>query len=168
VADPVFEYEVTSKAGLYVAGVRVQQGDRLQLTARQAAYELELGTVVLVGGTPAPPFIFPRDGVGVALWKDLSASRTLEPGDLGVGLRSTPATAITLTLPNDMPEGFWSAGKQWADGKVSFVEGEGAYLTILDGGTRTRGKGSSWFAQVIRNVDGESAEWDVTGDLEEA
>jgi hypothetical protein len=42
-------YQVTGKAGHWVAGRRVSVGDVLQLTARQAEHELRLGTIAPVG-----------------------------------------------------------------------------------------------------------------------
>lgn len=166
-ADRILQYRVTAAAPPYVLRQRVNEGDIMNLTEKQARTSVALGYLVLVPQVPPKPKP-PIDPVGVAQWKDLSTDRAMTIADLGIGLRSTTPGNRVLTLPRDLPEGFWNPGKQWADGKVSFLAASGASITNLDNGVRTRGKGSSWFAQVVRNVDGESAEWDVTGDFEEA
>lgn len=43
-------YVVTDKAGQWVAGQRVEHGDTLMLTDRQARYELMRGIIKPVGG----------------------------------------------------------------------------------------------------------------------
>ncbi len=47
-------YQVTGKAGHWVAGRRVSVGDVLQLTVRQAEHELRLGTIAPVAAKTAP------------------------------------------------------------------------------------------------------------------
>jgi hypothetical protein len=46
-------YEVTDKAGPYAAGRRVNPGDVIRLNAKQAWYELSLGTIRPVGPSAA-------------------------------------------------------------------------------------------------------------------
>ena len=48
------QFEVTDKAGDYVAGRRVKCGDVLTLSETQAAHEMRLGTLRRVGAASAP------------------------------------------------------------------------------------------------------------------
>jgi hypothetical protein len=48
-------YQVTDKAGQWVAGKRVRAGDILQLSERQAEHEFRLGTIAPVGASQAAP-----------------------------------------------------------------------------------------------------------------
>lgn len=48
------QFEVTDKAGDYVAGRKVKRGDVLTLSATQAWYELVRGTIRRVGAASAP------------------------------------------------------------------------------------------------------------------
>lgn len=53
-------YTVTELAGPRVAGLIVQQGDTLMLTAEEAEYELGQGTIVLEGTELHPSFKKPQ------------------------------------------------------------------------------------------------------------
>jgi hypothetical protein len=48
-------YIVTDLAGRYVAGKRVKAGQRIELTARQAKYELDRGMIRPADVEPMPP-----------------------------------------------------------------------------------------------------------------
>jgi hypothetical protein len=163
-----FDYEVTERAGEYVAGRKVSVGDILSLTERVAAYEVALGSLVKVGASPPPPPIFsPGPAVGVRL-KQITASRALEKDDLGACLWSMEPGEIVLTLPKEFGPTYWTSTLLWTtEGSIKVVPEVGATMTSPEGLDSILTKNAGMVIMIVRNEGGEAAEYSVRGDLQD-
>lgn len=77
------------------------------------------------------------------------------------------ASAITCTLPNDLPAGFETTIEQLGVGQVSFTAASGATLTLPTLQSKTNGQYAIVKARVVTNTTGTNASWVLTGDLTE-
>lgn len=91
-------------------------------------------------------------------------SYTLVAGDLGKRKRTTHAAAVTVTLPNDMAQGFSVLFCQAAAGQITFAPASGATLHNRAGDAKTAAQWSEVSLVVDSNADGNSAAWVLSGD----
>ena len=92
-----------------------------------------------------------------------SAAYTFVAADLGKLKRMTSAGAVTVTLPNDLPQGFGVLVRQTGAGRVTFAAGTGATLGNVAGQTRTAAQWAEVSLTVDTNADGTSAAWVLSG-----
>ena len=90
---------------------------------------------------------------------------TVAAADLGKRKRTTNASAVTVTLPNDREQGFSILLCQAAAGQVSFVAGSGAALHSRTGYSKTAGQWSEVSLTVDSNSGGAAASWVLSGDI---
>ncbi len=88
---------------------------------------------------------------------------TLETTDRGKTIVITNAGAITLTLPNNFPQGFSCAVRQGGVGQVTWSAQVGATVTNADGHTKTEKQNVLVFFTVQLNSNGNNATWIVDG-----
>jgi hypothetical protein len=91
-------------------------------------------------------------------------SYTLIAGDLGKRKRTINASAVTVTLPNDMTQGFSVLFCQAAAGQITFAPASGATLHNRAGDAKTAAQWSEVSLIVDSNADGNSAAWVLSGD----
>ena len=89
-----------------------------------------------------------------------TTNRTLTPNDNGKTLRCESSSACALTVTNVLPVGFRVSFSQWGTGSVSVQAGSGA---TAQGSVPTISQYQTATIQVIRNIDGLSAEYIVVG-----
>jgi len=90
---------------------------------------------------------------------------TAAAGDLGKRKRTTNASAVIVTLPNDREQGFSFLLCQAAAGQVTFAAASGATLNSRSGYSKTAGQWSEVSLTVDTNVGGTAAVWVLSGDL---
>ena len=90
---------------------------------------------------------------------------TVSAADLGKRKRTTNASAVTVTLPNDREQGFSFLLCQAAAGQVTFAAASGATLHSRSGYSKTAGQWSEVSLTVDSNVGGTAAVWVLSGDL---
>ena len=73
------------------------------------------------------------------------------------------ASAITVTLPNNLPKGFACAIRQSSTGRATFVPATNATLSHPLGHTKTMGQNAVVGLMVISNLTGNTAAWDLVG-----
>jgi hypothetical protein len=88
----------------------------------------------------------------------------LVAADLGKRKRTTNASAVTVTLPNDREQGFSLLLCQAGAGQVTFATAAGATLHSRTGYLKTAGQWSEVSLTVDSN-SGTAASWVVSGDL---
>lgn len=91
------------------------------------------------------------------------AAYTVAAADLGKLKRMTSASAVTVTLPNDLPQGFGVLIRQAGAGRVTFAAAAGATLGNVAGQTRTAAQWAEASLTVDTNADGTSAAWVLSG-----
>ncbi len=91
-------------------------------------------------------------------------SYTLANSDNKSRMRFTSATAITITLPNNLQTGFACVIIQAAAGQISFSASSGATLRNRQSHTKTAGQYAVCNLQVISNSGGSAAEYLLSGD----
>jgi hypothetical protein len=91
-------------------------------------------------------------------------SYTLVAGDLGKRKRATNASAVTVTLPKTLEQGFSVLFCQAAAGRITFSPETGATLHNRAGFSKTAGQWSEVSLTVDSNADGNSASWVLSGD----
>jgi hypothetical protein len=89
---------------------------------------------------------------------------TVAAGDRGKVKRTTNASGVTVTLPNNLGQGFNLLVRQAGAGQVSFLPESGAALHNRLGYSKTTGQWSEVSLTVDRNGDGSSAAWVLSGD----
>jgi hypothetical protein len=85
--------------------------------------------------------------------------------DLGKRKRTTNASAVTVTLPNDREQGFSFLLCQAGAGQVAFTPASGATLNSRTGYTKTAGQWSEVSLTVDSNSGGTAASWVLSGDI---
>jgi Collagen triple helix repeat (20 copies) len=91
-------------------------------------------------------------------------SYTLVAGDLGKRKRTTSSSAVTVTLPKTLAQGFSVLFCQAAAGQITFAAEAGATLNNRAGQNKTAGQWSEVSLTVDTNSDGNSAYWVLSGD----
>jgi len=91
-------------------------------------------------------------------------SYTLVAGDLGKRKRTTSSSAVTVTLPKTLEQGFSVLFCQAAAGQITFAAETGATLNNRAGQSKTAGQWSEVSLTVDTNSDGNSASWVLSGD----
>jgi hypothetical protein len=94
----------------------------------------------------------------------IGTNYTLVTGDLGKRKRTTSASAVTVTLPNSMQQGFSVLLCQAAAGRVTFAAAGGGTLNNRMGYSKTAGQWSEVSLTVDTNAGGSAAAWVLSGD----
>jgi hypothetical protein len=89
---------------------------------------------------------------------------TVVAADLGKRKRTTNAGAVTVTLPNNLEQGFSFLLCQAGAGQVTFTAAAGATLHSRPGYSKTAGQWSEVSLIVDSNSGGSSAVWLLSGD----
>lgn len=92
-------------------------------------------------------------------------SYTVGAADLGKRKRTTNASAVTVTLPNDREQGFSCLLCQAGAGQVTFSAASGATLYNRVGYAKSAGQWSEVSLTVDSNSGGTSAVWVLSGDV---
>ena len=92
------------------------------------------------------------------------ATYTLAAADNGGNLIFNNATAVTLTLPNNLPINFNCAVIQGGAGQVTFSPASGATLRNSLANNKTAGQYSACALHIISNAGGAAAEYILYGD----
>ena len=80
------------------------------------------------------------------------------------GLVTLAPTAVTVTLPNNLPRGTEYQITQNGDGQIIVTPATGAIVNNLAGQTKSAGKYARLDLRVATNADGASAAWVLSGD----
>lgn len=96
------------------------------------------------------------------------AGGAFEPSQADNGKAKAFLDTTEITLPGQHPRGFMFDAIRMTAGAVTFVAGAGATVRASRGRSRLADIYSRGTAQVVANADGETAEWLLSGDLEEA
>ncbi|MCH2547057.1 MAG: DUF2793 domain-containing protein [Alphaproteobacteria bacterium] len=99
-----------------------------------------------------------------AINTQIATGYTLAVTDRGDLITCDNASAITMTLPNDLPAGFECTVLQVAAGAVTFSAASGAILRHRQSHTKTAGQYALCKLFVLSNSDGSSAEYILSGD----
>lgn len=92
------------------------------------------------------------------------ASYTLTSGDHGGHLIINNSTAVTLTLPNNLPVNFNCAIIQGGTGQITFSPASGAFLRNSLSNNKSAGRYSACALHIISNSGGAAAEYVLYGD----
>jgi hypothetical protein len=90
---------------------------------------------------------------------------TLVAGDLGKRKRTTNGSAVAVTLPNSIEQGFSAIFCQAGAGKITFSAASGATLNNRLGLSKTAGQWAEVSLTVDNNSGGSSAVWVLSGDV---
>ena len=101
---------------------------------------------------------------GAASYNDLAGNYTLAASDAGKTLRFTGASAATLTLPNNLPQGFLCSVVQVGAGQITFTASAGANRRNRQSHSKTAGQWAVCQLQVQANSGGSSADYVLSGD----
>jgi hypothetical protein len=77
--------------------------------------------------------------------------------------RITTASAVTITLNNDLPAGWCASVRQIGAGQVTFVVQAGGSLNHRQGHTKTAGQ-KAWVSLAVDSNSGTNAAWYLAGD----
>ena len=89
---------------------------------------------------------------------------TLVAGDTGKTIRCTNASAITLTLPNSLAEGFTCEIIQGGAGQVTLSPASGAVINNRQSHTKIAGQYGAVRIVVVSNSGGTTATYNLAGD----
>lgn len=103
-------------------------------------------------------------GTGLLDTVQISASFTVGPDNHEQVIQSVATADITLTFPNDLPQGFALIVDQAGAGAVIFAAATGASLVNRSSFDRTAGAGAMMNAYVRWNTTGRSAVVVLGGD----
>lgn len=92
---------------------------------------------------------------------------TILASDLGKVLRFTSGTAVTVTLPNNLPAGWNCVWRQVGAGQITFSPASGATLDHFLDHTKSAGQKSEGTLAVDENTDSSSAVYYLGGATEE-
>jgi hypothetical protein len=95
---------------------------------------------------------------------DSNTSRTLAATDTGTTIRFTSASAVTVTLPNDLAVGFTVEIIQSGAGRISFSAASGAAIDNRQSQTKTYGQYAAVRLIVVANSGGTAAVYNLAGD----
>jgi hypothetical protein len=108
------------------------------------------------------PPSFPR---GLALdIAQFSGNLTLTTSHIDGVLQCTDGSGVTVTLPRDLPVGYYALIEQGGAGQVTFAAATGATLVNRQTHTKTAGQYAVVSVFVRANIGGRSAEWALNGD----
>lgn len=96
--------------------------------------------------------------------KQTGTTYALAMQDSGSIVECSNASAITVTLPNGIEQGFSSTVVQTGAGQVTFAAESGGSLSNRQSHTKIAGQNGVVRLYVSSNTDGESAAWIVDGD----
>lgn len=98
-------------------------------------------------------------------YNDISAATyTISSGDAAKVLRFTSASAVTVTLPNNLTVGFNCIVQQAAAGQITFTPASGAFRRNRQSHTKSAGQWAVCNLQVHTNSGGAAAEYVLSGD----
>lgn len=97
--------------------------------------------------------------IGGTIIEVLTANKTLASTDQGKIFRVDANTAYTITVPNDLPEGFNVAVAQWGTSAITITAGSGA--TNRSSTTATSAQYKMASILVLKNTSGTAAEYIV-------
>lgn len=92
-----------------------------------------------------------------------SGNRTLMDGDNGKLLRCDDGSAVTITVPNNLAEGFNIGVAQWGAGAVTIAAASGATKRSAAASPSAQYKVGALL--VVKNSDGASAEFTFSGEV---
>jgi hypothetical protein len=95
---------------------------------------------------------------------DSGVSRTLATTDTGTTIYFSGSSAITVTLPNNMPVGFTVEIIQGGAGQITFTPASGATLDNRQSQTKTYGQHAAVRLIVVANAGGTAAIYNLAGD----
>lgn len=95
----------------------------------------------------------------------LTASETITHSHSGRVLQVNSSGSATLTLPSDLPPGFYFEAEQVGAGQVIFSAGSGATLRNRASSDRTAGQYARVRCEVATNTTGHGAAWTLSGDV---
>jgi hypothetical protein len=139
------------------AGVTVLVGPFIVPT--RIVVELSAGSVSYSVTTPNPAYCTLLGKI-----EPFTDNRTLTAADNGRLLRCDAPQSVTLTVPNNLPEGFNLSFAQWGNGNVTVTAASGA--TNRSSVSATIGQYKVGCILVMRNADGVSAEFSVNGEVQ--
>jgi hypothetical protein len=139
------------------AGVGVVIGP--YVTPTRIVVELSAGTLSYSVTTPNPAYCTLLGKI-----EPFTNNRTLNAADNGRLLRCDAPSSVTITVPNNLPEGFNLSFAQWADGNITIAAASGA--TNQSTASATIGQYKVGCILVMRNADGASAEFTVNGEVQ--
>jgi hypothetical protein len=108
------------------------------------------------------PPSFPR-GLSLEI-AQFSGALTLNANHVEALLQCTDGSGVTVTLPRDLPVGFFAYLEQGGAGQVTFAAGTGATLVNRQSHTKTAGQYALVSVFVRANDGGQSAVWALNGD----
>lgn len=127
-------------------------------TVRRYTIEVSAGSLTYTIGAKDLTFSTFRGNV-----EGFTGNRTLVADDNGKILRCDDASPVTITVPNDLPDGFNVGASMWGAGTVTVAAASGATKRSTTTALNTQyGVGS---IIVMKNVDNASAEFVLGGDF---
>ena len=138
---------------------------RLALSAVRTYMQANLHPVALSGsyadlsGTPDLSALPAKETVA-------GTTYTLVSADKGKIKVFTSASAVTVTLPNNLAEDFWCVVVQQGTGQVTFSPASGATLRHVSGHTRTQAQYAQATLTVWGNAGGTAAEYYLKGETD--
>jgi hypothetical protein len=100
-----------------------------------------------------------------AVISEQTANYTLALSDNGTVIYVNSATAVTVTLPRDLPAGFNCSVVQEGAGQVTFAAGTGATKQSPNGNSKTSVRYGTVALLVKSNPTQNAADWRLAGDL---
>jgi hypothetical protein len=97
--------------------------------------------------------------------REITDAVTLVLDDYGTLLKFNKGTDFDVTLPIDLPEGWWVVGIQTGAGKATFLPDTGATVESTAATDRTLAQYGRVRIDCISNSDGASAFFVVSGDV---
>jgi len=139
------------------AGVQVVVGPFI--TPTRHVIEISAGSVSYSVTTPNPAY-----STLLGKIEPFTSNRTLTAADNGRLFRCDAPQTVTITVPNNLPEGFNVSFAQWANGNITIAAASGA--TNQSSASATIGQFKVGCILVMRNSDGVSAEFTVNGEVQ--
>jgi hypothetical protein len=102
-------------------------------------------------------------GYGALINAQTGTTYTLQASDAGKIVEVSNASAITVTLPNSLVQGFYCTVVQTGAGQITFSPAGGATLSSFDGFTKTAGNKAAVNFYVTTNAGGSSAVYIMQG-----
>lgn len=104
-------------------------------------------------------------GFAAKINKQTGTAYTLAATDQGLVVECANASAVTMTLPNNLPAGFCCTVVQMGAGAVTFAAGSGASIAALDDTFTTAGQYAFVSVYATSNSNGSSAAYLLGGTL---
>lgn len=122
------------------------------------------------GPTGATGATGPQGPTGVGVGDEPNAVRTvagttdtISIDDNNSLVRFTSSSPVTVTLPNDLPQGFSCAFAQMGSGQLTFAPASGATLVNIADHTKSQGQYAICTVVVDTNIDDASAAYVLAG-----